>query len=251
MKQILVPTVLLLMTVLVSCTSDPKQVLFDQGHGQAFTVEQEGPLHLGEFSAIIAKSGLIIRSVSSELTADQFIDVDGLIISGPFKPYSKAEISAVTDFINRGGRVVIMLHVAQPMWNLLDKLGVDVANGVLREQSNLMDALPTNFNVVDFSAHTITHGLSTFDLYGGWPLRPAEEHVRTIARSSDKAWVDLNRDEILNQGDVVQQFGIIVTGTIGKGEFVVFADDAIFQNRFLGKDNRALAKNLGQWLSGK
>jgi hypothetical protein len=91
--------------------------------------------------------------------------------------------------------------------------------------------------------------LTKFSLYGGWPLRPATDNTQVIARSSNQAWVDLNRDDILNQGDAVQQFGVIVSGKMGNGEFLVFADDAIFQNRFLDRDNRTLATNLARWFS--
>jgi len=41
----------------------------------------------------------------------------------------------------------------------------------------------------------------------------------------------------------------VVTGTLNKGDFVIFGDDAIFQNRFLDDDNRKLATNLGKWLT--
>jgi len=35
---------------------------------------------------------------------------------------------------------------------------------------------------------------------------------------------------------------------LGKGGFLVFGDDAIFQNKFMGTNNKALAANLAGWL---
>jgi len=70
-----------------------------------------------------------------------------------------------------------------------------------------------------------------------------------LARTSPASWVDLNGDGVLSKGDAVGSFALIVSGTLGKGDFVIFGDDAIFQNRFLGDDNKKLAGNLGKWLT--
>ncbi len=244
---------IIILLTLTACTNEPQErtLLFDQGHGQAFTIEKEGPLQLGEFADLLGKPGVAVRSIESGLTPEGLDSIDALIISGPFLTFSADEIAAVRSFLERGGRVAIMLHIAQPMWSLLDALNVNVANGVMHEQVGLLDENPINFSVTDFAAHQITQDLVAIKLYGGWPLRPAGDNAQIIAQTGAKAWVDLNGDSLLDKTDAVQAFGVIVSGTIGKGEFVVFADDAIFQNRFLDEDNRKLAENLGRWLAGR
>ena len=244
-------TLIALLLISTACSDEQQArvLLFDQGHGQAFTIEDEGPLQLGEFATLLKKPGVTIRAIESELTPEALDSIDALIISGPFRAYSATEVTTVRGFIERGGRVAIMLHIAQPMWSLLDELGVDVANGVLREQVGILDENPINFSVTDLAAHPILQNLTAIKLYGGWPLRPAGDKTRIIAHTGTSAWVDLNANQLLDKEDAVQSFGVIVTGTIGQGEFVVFADDAIFQNRFLDQDNRKLAENLGRWLA--
>jgi hypothetical protein len=39
-----------------------------------------------------------------------------------------------------------------------------------------------------------------------------------------------------------------VAGALGRGRFVVFGDDTLFQNRFLDGSNLELAGNLVHWL---
>lgn len=73
-------------------------------------------------------------------------------------------------------------------------------------------------------------------------------NAEVIAHTSDTAWVDLNRDNTLNRGDAVQSFGLVIAGKWGRGDFAVFGDDAIFQNRFLIEGNSLLGKNLARWL---
>jgi hypothetical protein len=251
MSRIFILAIVVLATALTACMTEPKQVLFDQTHGQAFTIEQEGPLQLGSLATVLKESGLTVNATQQTITDESMTNIDALIISGPFRPYSTEEITTVKKFIKNGGRVAIMLHIAKPMWGLLDALGIDVANGVIREVDGVLENQAINFEVNTFSPHPLTKNLTTFNLYGGWPLRSTDDRSRAIALSSNKAWVDLNRDKIFNQGDPVQQFELIVAGTIGEGEFVVFADDAIFQNKFLAEENLTLAKNLGRWLSGE
>ncbi|MBW1897757.1 MAG: hypothetical protein JRI61_01710, partial [Deltaproteobacteria bacterium] len=40
-------------------------------------------------------------------------------------------------------------------------------------------------------------------------------------------------------------------GKWGAGHFVVFGDDAIFQNKFLIEENALIGKNLARWLKGE
>jgi hypothetical protein len=58
----------------------------------------------------------------------------------------------------------------------------------------------------------------------------------------------MDGDMKLSKGDIVQSFGVVVQGTHGAGRFVVFGDDAIFQNKFLDASNKQLARNLARWL---
>ena len=91
-------------------------------------------------------------------------------------------------------------------------------------------------------------GINSFSAYGVWALKPGASSS-AIARTSPEAWVDLKGDNIFSEGDAVGAFAVVVMGTLGKGDFVVFGDDAIFQNRFLDDNNRKLAINLGTWLT--
>jgi hypothetical protein len=72
--------------------------------------------------------------------------------------------------------------------------------------------------------------------------------TRIIASTSPRSWVDLNGDGRLSKGDVMQSFGVVAAGELGAGRYVVFGDDAIFQNKFLDEQNGQLAKNLSRWL---
>ncbi|PLX79071.1 MAG: hypothetical protein C0616_12285 [Desulfuromonas sp.] len=223
-------------------------VWFDQGHGQAFRIDKEGPLHLGDFADFMVERGVSLRGGSGALTADLLKTLDGLIIAGPFKSLQAEEVNAVKGFLKEGGRLVILLHIAPPLKNLLHPLGVDFSNGVIREQQGVIEGEPLNFSVTDLDSHLLFKDLQAFHLYGGWALQAFSEKTAIIARTSSLSWIDLNGNKQLDKGDARQAFGVVASGTHGDGQFLVFADDAIFQNQFFS-GNRALAANLAVWLS--
>jgi len=241
-------SVLLLSASLASAVESSSKILFDQGHGQRFKIGDTGDLQLSKFSETLsATGGTEVHQTTALLTDDTLKGVTALVISGPFKPLQPDEIETVLRFIQNGGRLAVMLHIAPPMDALLTRLGVDFSNSILHERQNVIDR-DINFRVTDLSATPLFAGISSFSAYGVWALNPAEP-VTGIARTSPTSWIDLNGDGVLSTGDAVGAFALVVTGTLDKGDFVIFGDDAIFQNRFLVDDNRKLAINLGKWLT--
>jgi hypothetical protein len=194
--------------------------------------------------------GFQVKSSSSDqsFTDDFLANVSTLIISGAFKPIGDDEAVAIKKFIDRGGQLCVMLHIGSPLAPLLNTLGVAVSNGVIREQTNVPDPeAPTDFFVTDLATHPLTKGLTQINFYGTWALN-VDQPANVIAKTSPQAWVDLNNNKNLEADDAMQAFSVVVTGQVGHGNFVVFADDAIFQNRFLVGPNQQLANNLAGWL---
>ena len=250
MRHVLFLTLFLTLICPSLCLAAAPRVLFDQGHAQAFTIEKEGELQLGQLAEQFRSDGWQVAAMTHPLSPELLAEVDALIISGAFKPLTADEISAIGGFLNNGGRLAIMLHIAPPLVPLLAKLGVASANGVVREgdEALILGDQPLNFKVVKLQKHPLTNGLTHFSLYGGWPLLPVSEIAQSVANTSTTAWVDLNKDEMLSLKDAMQEFSVLITGKVGGGEFAVFADDALFQNRFLKGENKKLAENLSRWM---
>jgi hypothetical protein len=222
-------------------------IIFDEGHGQRLVIDGSGDLHLSGLAAIMRDTGTQVTQTTVPLSEDTLRGVTSLVISGPFKALLPNEIEAVVRFLQNGGKLAVMLHIGLPMDGLLTSLNVDYSNSVLHERRNIIDK-DLNFRVTDLTPHPVFSGISSFSVYGAWALRPG--HSTTgIARTSSEAWIDLNRDGILSLGDASGAFDVVVTGTLGKGSFIIFGDDAIFQNHFLDDNNRKMAINLAKWLT--
>ncbi len=224
-------------------------VVFDQGHGERFVIDRSGPLDLSSLAEVIRQRGGDVASSGTPLTDTVLASADALVISGPFAEPMPAELDAVDHFLERGGRLAVMLHIGTPVAGLLHRLGVDFSNAVIHEQHDIIGSDPGNFRATRLASHPLFAGVKQFSLYGVWAVMAFDDQARVIASTSPDAWIDLDGDGVLSPGDAVQSFGVAVAGRRGKGEFVVFGDDAIFQNKFLDDDNRALATNLASWLT--
>ncbi len=226
-------------------------VLFDEAHTQQFLVGKQGDLDLSGLAKLFSEQGAEIRTGTALISKNSLLGVDALIVSGAFTPFVDSEIEAILAFLARGGKVALMTHIPSPYMSLATRLGVSFSNGVVLEQENLVDSNAQNFMVKDFTVHPLMTGISSFTAYGCWALLERSETVVSIARTSPRAWVDLNKDGKLSERDAMQAFSVILAGKVGQGNFVIFGDDAIFQNRFLKDGNYALAKNLAIWFCAR
>ena len=222
-------------------------VLIDSGHNERFKIEEKGPLHLSGFAEILQAAGARIEVLSEPISDKSLESADSLIISGAFAPLKPAEVEAVVRFMQRGGKLAIMLHIAPPLKSLLDRLKISYTNGVILEDENVIDNVNLNFRVNRFGNHPVLQGVNSFSLYGAWGLINQDESARVIASTSPIAWIDLDRSKIKKK-ETTGSFGVMIAGDLGNGGFLVFGDDAIFQNKFLDENNKALAVNLANWL---
>jgi hypothetical protein len=224
-------------------------VLFDEGHGQKFFINDIGPFGISHFAAVFSAHGFTTETNSAPLDHQILKDRKILVISGPFAPYSAEEISAIQKFLSEGGHLCLMLHIAPPVNGLLHQLGINLASGVVYENENVLQENPLNFKATNLSPHPLTDTIELINFYGAWGFRSPLKNPDVLARTSSHAWIDLNRNGRVEPGMELYLYGLIIAGRIGKGHFVVFSDDAIFQNKFLKNENFILAENLVQWFS--
>jgi hypothetical protein len=248
----LVRTILLMVVsvcLLASHSIAAPVVMFDESHGQQFQVGKNGALDLSELVAFFGDNGYTVTSRADTLTKEALAAIDVLVLSGPFIPLSADEQATVLAFVEAGGGLLVTLHIAPPLRDLLYSLDVDFTNGTLRESQQVIDGNPLNFKVSKLANHPVTNDLDYFSVYGSWALRGTAQHVAILAESSARSWVDLDRDNQFSKSDAMQSFGVMVAGELGQGRYVVIGDDAVFQNRFFDQSNRKLARQTMGWVT--
>lgn len=247
-KALRAAALLLLMVVPAVADEGKPVVLFDQGHNQRFLVERDDPLHLSKLGATFGSAGFMVASTATPITPETLATVRALVISGPFTTLKSEEIDTIVSFVERGGNLAVMLHISSPLSMLLDRLGVVVSGSVIHEQENIIKDLDLNFRVKRFEANDLVASLDYLSVYGCWALLNSGAGTSVVAATGDKAWVDLNGDKKLTEKDAMQSFAVVVSGKAGAGKFVVFGDDAMFQNEYLDESNAKLAANLAAWM---
>jgi hypothetical protein len=238
----------LLSLAVVQAEVKKRTVIFDQGHGQKFVIEKEGELQLSRLAGLFREKGYDVKVNAGQMNDASLKTVDVLIISGAFQPLLPEEIDAVIRFVERGGNLCVMLHIPQPVTGLMSRLNVYASNGVIQEEENTIHNAPKEFFITNLEKHAITKGAKKIGVHGAWALMTESKNAQIIARTGPKAWVDLNRDGKFNKPDVRQSFGVVIAGVLGKGKYVIFGDDAIFQNKFLDQENMTIGKNLADWM---
>jgi hypothetical protein len=238
----------LLSLAVVQAEAKKQTVIFDQGHGQKFVIEKEGDLQLSRLSGLLRKEGYDVKVNAGQIKDTTLKTTDVLIISGAFQPLLPEETNAIVRFLEKGGKLCVMLHIPQPLRGVMSRLKVYASNGVIEEQENTINNAPKEFFITKMEKHEITRGLKKIGVHGAWALMTESKTAQIIARTGPKAWVDLNRDGKFNKTDARQSFGVVIAGSLGKGKYVIFGDDAIFQNKFLDQENMPLGKNLADWM---
>jgi len=222
-------------------------ILFDQGHGQQFLSSKNGPLDLSRLATLFTDQGATLITSEGPLTSDSLSNINILVISGPFFPITEPEINAIIQFVDHGGRLAIMAHIASPLIPLLHRLKISISSAAIYEQQNISGNNGRDFMVNHLQEHPLTREMDGFMVYGGWALMGRGTNMQEIAHSSQNAWIDLNGNGILNEKDAKQAFSLIIVGQSGQGSYAIFGDDAIFQNQYLKGGNLLLGGNLARW----
>lgn len=239
---------LTLFSLSIGIQADSKKVMFDQAHGQLFYIDRQDNLDLSLLADSFGNAGFQVVANKQPLTTESLSDIDALIISGAFQTPSHPEIKAIQAFLDSGGKLAVMLHVGPLVSRLLEQLGVAVSRAVIHDSLNATQGKSTDFPVRTLAGHQLFSGIDHFNLYGGWALKPLNSTSGVLALTNASAWLDMRRDQI-RDNNPQGQFPVIVRGQFGQGEFIVFGDDAIFQNQFLVGNNLQMAKNLAAWMA--
>ena len=229
--------------------SAPGMTVFDGSHKEIFSPVNRGELDYSGFADRFASAGSSVAVNLGEITPQALEGVSTYIIAGPTQELAPHEMAALHSFVNRGGNLLVLLHISSPVARLTESFGILVSNFVLAEREGNIEGQAQDFHVTRFTDHPVTNGLARVAVYGTWGLMAERKSVE-VATTSDKAWADLNRDRKFDEGEPVARFGIIAISGYGNGKVVVVADDAPFSNRFIGvADNGRLADNIVGWFN--
>ena len=252
-------------------------VYFLVGHGERQVDEFDQIDGYSTIGTVIARDNLEVRELM--LTAEKQIpeDAAALIIAGPSKMLSAAEVEMVEDYLNRSGRVMVLLDALKEtgLDSMLRRWGVALRNDFVLDPENTLKG--SDVYIRTYYEHPITLRMggsgARFHLprsveplmVDGQSMaagdRPA---VVQLCMSSEKSWSETQVDEPSakydeNSGDLRGAFSLAVAVERGATQdmldvqirpsrMVVFGDSDFVSNGALAGGDQDLFMSALNWL---
>ncbi|MGH7986205.1 MAG: GldG family protein [Candidatus Binataceae bacterium] len=212
-------------------------------------------------------------------------DCNVLVIAGPTRPLQPHEIDAINDYLERGGRLLVMMRPPRPdrpfdesaLTKLVAEWGVDAGHNVVVDQEVRLFAGPAlglDPMVSHYGAHPIT---ASFDQQTVFPMTrsisPIDPPkpgliVTPLAKTGDSSWAETNLTNIFEKqvaaftkSDTRGPITVAAAVTanlqqLGKGHgearLVVFGDTQFANNHYINVFfNRDFIMNSVDWLAGE
>jgi len=228
-------------------------IVFDTAHGEIFAPDDTS--ELGQSSAVqkMKDSGYEVRVNSSAITSATLDGVAAVYLPGPMRPFSKDEETVIDDYLERGGTVVMSIHVPYPVLAMSARWGLPVRTGVMAITAEGVQGDPGVFSTTRIVEDPLTEGVQSVMIVSGWPVATDTTKLATaklVVLAEGPVAADTNANGQYDAGDEQQPFGVVGVAPVGSGRVVVLGDDAIFANVGFGQaDNAKLLENILKLIS--
>jgi ABC-type uncharacterized transport system involved in gliding motility auxiliary subunit len=259
-----------------------KVVYFLEGHGEHSLNNSERDGY-AEAKRAIESQNYVVKSLSLLTEAKMPDDASILVIAGPHKDLLDPELTEITRFIDRGGKVMFLLDPEGPqgLHKYLTDYGIQVVEGVVVDLvSRLFGADYLMPVITSYEQHPIT---KNFEVASFFPLAlevkttdkmPERVSAQVLAKTSPNSWLKRDLEELkaelraegrplLNERlDEKGPLPVAAVATVTmraeagsakepkKARIVVFGDSDFASNNYLNlSGNRDLFLNTVSWLA--
>ncbi len=199
----------------------------DTSHLAAYSGESWRPDGIGGFILTLMRNGYLTHSLP-ELTARRLEGADLLVSIAPSRSFSKAEQTAIRDFVTNGGNFIIMVGLdrADPSRSLLSLFGFTIGtSGPYPPEPEVMGHFKSPYlESGDQRVHVRFHA--------AWPIACNDPGARVIAYGHDN-------------------LPVIILRQLGAGKVMVIGDTSFVTNRNLewegGQSFENMRENADFW----
>jgi len=228
-------------------------IVFDMAHGEIFAAEDAS--RLGQSTAVgkMRESGYEVRINTAPITEKTLDGVAALYVPGPMRSFSADEQTVLDDYLERGGTVVLSIHVPFPVLAMPARWGLPVRTGVMTLTGPDAGEDPGIFQTDEIVEDPLTEGVNNVVVVSGWPLATDTTKLSTaklVVLAKGAIAADTNANGTIDPDDSQPPFGVVGVAPVGSGRVVVLGDDAIFANVGIGVgDNMKLLENILELIS--
>jgi hypothetical protein len=219
-------------------------VLFDVAHSEIFGPKNTSDLGQSAAVARMRTAGLRVVATHTPFTSAMLRGVSGVIISGNMQPLAADELTALEQFVTRGGIVLVTVHIAPLDQNIGQLFGFGFSPGVLQTSNPAVGEDPVNLTCTTIEKSVLTQNVHAVKVLGAWALAPRPPSTIVVGTGAD-VFLDMDKSGTLTSADMKGPFGMVGERQMGKGVLIMSGDDAVFANIALAsKDNMQLFDNV-------
>jgi hypothetical protein len=224
-------------------------IVFDMGHGEIFAPTDTSELGQSQAVDQMRAAGFDVVINRDAITEADLASASGLIIAGPMAPFTEDEYAAINAFVERGGTVLLTIHVPFPVMGVPAHWGLPVGAEIMMSQQPAYNPNEPSVFVATtmLEGDRLTRDVSEVLVVSGWPVGVTSPSATIAVGTDQRVWLSAAGDQApVPPADVAYDaYGVIGVASIGKGRVIVSGDDAIFANMALGvADNRQLLGNI-------
>ncbi len=228
-------------------------IVFDKAHGEIFAPEDTSELGQSEAVSRMSAAGYRVRVNNDAITDESLDGVAAVYLPGPMRAFSKDEEKVLDDYLERGGTVILTIHVPYPILGMPARWGLPVATGVMQAVGTDEGADPGVFGTDSIVEHAITRDVKQVVVISGWPVKTDATRLATaklVVLAAGNVVADTNANGAADPEDLQQPFGVVGVAPVGSGQVIVLGDDAIFANMGIKLgDNARLLDNILELIS--
>lgn len=219
--------------VIRAVTGQQRKVYFVQGHGEKDPAGSDGAGYAG-VAGLLKGDNIVVEPLVLTQHKEVPADATVLAIVGPTADFLDSEMDAVKQYVERGGRLLLMLDPAigerdQPLPKLTalaNEWGVEIGNDVVLDRSGRSNIATFAVAAPPYPAHPITEG---FRISTVFPLArsvtpaaqaPSGKTVQKLVETAPAAWAETDVKQLragvepamnTESGDKVGPVGMAVT----------------------------------------
>ncbi len=248
---------------------ETKTVCFIEGHGEKSLADTGGE----GYSSVkrgLESENYTVKTINLVSTNEVPSDCTVAVVAGPRQGLFPQEVSLLTKFLDRGGKMMLLLDpdTNPQMDDLLHKWGVAVGDDTVIDVSGvgrLFGTGPAVPLVTDYGDHPITKGFANTMTF--FPLArsvkraddaPTDVQITELLKTSPESWAEtelVGNKVKFDEGKDTKgpiSLGVVVTKKVEKKQarLVVIGDSDFASNQYIGlQRNGDLFLNAINWLA--
>ncbi len=265
-KQLFIAEKIISSAIRYLISAEGKKIYFVLGHKEKYTndYQEQGFSTISEYLDKIDRQVININLLEKGKIPE---DASVVIIAAPKENYSDQEIKIIEDYINNGGKFVLMADFdsnVNIVSKILKKYDIIQQEGVVVDDQNFYYSLGNFYPVTQLSYHNITQKVQEYNkpilINTAAPLiinpdtpKSEEFSIVSIGKTFESSWNDVAKDYDFNaqpsfdakrEKKGVKHLGFVIESLKNKNKNggnqpigIIFCDSDIFSNKILKYGN--------------